>query len=296
MVERLVIALTLLVLMIPVAGFVNGKKYYPHDFFPTVTYGEPELRASIDMGVGLSSRIKTNSFPGDIIPLAGICSHHIMVWPLIDAYFTELKRHNSSISTFIILSPNHFYQGTSGISISKLPWSDGVHQTGCDQKMIGYLLKKLNLKEDPTALYMEHGIGALVPFICKYYPDSRIVPVVINKITVKVSDIRKLADRISEWMKKHPGVFVLLSTDFSHHESQEKARERDQLSEKILWAGDINYCGNIWCDNSAGIRCLFYIRKSIPLSNIHFFCHTDSDTWISRHTDDDTSYFFSFFF
>ena len=171
------------------------KGFYPHEVHPTITKLDRNMLQDVLHGDQIPKHISVQTVPQDLFPVAGTVSHHLLVAPLINNWFKELKRLRK-VSTFIIISPRHFDQGREDVSFSSLAWDAGNGRAEPDKECIAFLRNRLGLPEDPEAMHLEHGIGALLPYIIHYFPDAQIVPVVIDEHHARTDQIEKLSAAI----------------------------------------------------------------------------------------------------
>ena len=82
----------------------------------------------------------------------------------------------------------------------------------------------------------EHGIAALLPFLRRFFPDARVVPVAIS-----YNATREECDRALELLHELIGqrTLVVQSTDYSHYLPAGVARQRDQETLNIIAANDV---------------------------------------------------------
>ena len=131
----------------------------------------------------------------------------------------------------VILAPNH----TGMVSSPFAVWPDGqwlmpMGRVHVDEEFCGRLLRSCNLaKPDEDAHLREHSIEVQIPFLQAVNPDVRIVPVVVSSGELRVLQEfgRSLAGVIKETESE---VLVVASSDMTHYESQESAREKDKMA------------------------------------------------------------------
>lgn len=231
----------------------------------------------------------------NIKPRSGTVSHHLLVSPIINSWFKELKKHNNDIKNFFIISPKHTDLGYGIISLSSLDWRiTGNKSVKANKKYINKILNRLNIKEDRYAFHKEHGIGTLIPFINYYYPDARIIPIVMDEFNKQISICGKLSGIISGLMEKDDKSFLIISVDFSHRVNLSKTKKRDAITRDALNSLDPDRVNEIYSDNNVSLFTLFFTCNNLNLDANHIFCNIDSQSYIRKNLDDITSYFFTF--
>lgn len=229
--------------------------------------------------------------PPRIRPVSGTVSHHLLAATVINRWFKAL-RGLRDIRTFIIISPNHGRKGSQCISLSRDDWSTAGRRTGSNKALIRKFMDDLDAPEDKTAFENEHGIGALLPFISLYFPDTDIVPILIDEKFISMRRAHALADSIADSMRKDAGIFLILSADFSHRCSRTATDENDRWSRRSLIT--LNAEVKKISDSNAGLDILYRTCRDLGAARTHILCHTDSEKFVSAPLSDITSYFFTY--
>jgi AmmeMemoRadiSam system protein B len=251
------------------------------------------------------------------LPWAGIASHHLLAAPYIHYWF-ETLRHTGPIDTFVVLSPQHFRQGHAAIATTDRSWDTHGGPVTADRERVYRLVQESGAQIDTDAFYREHGVGTLVPFIGEYFPEAKILPIAFRSTEVDRSELERVAvaiDRISFSPDSGRRVFILLSTDFSHHRDPETTRENDQINREILLNLTPFTARLLRCDNVSGAIVLAHVmelreraRRSSATGyaapsgrcsytsapSIEIMANTDSYLIWERMPEDTTSYFFAF--
>jgi AmmeMemoRadiSam system protein B len=267
--------------------------YYPHECHPTTAMLDRDVLGDVLSREEIPEDISIQYAPGGLYPVAGAVSHHLLIAPLINLWFKELRRLRE-VSTFIIISPRHFPQGREDISFSTLPWNAGNGKVEPDGECIELLRNSVGLPEDPEAMHMEHGVGALLPYIVKYFPGARIAPVVINEQHALPKQIEKLAEALYTLIRNKSDIFLIVSIDFSHHAGRELTGQRDNKTALFLEAPSLKKLPLVYSDNNKGLRALAFLCEKLNLHTGVRLCHTNSLVYSGDGQDDITSYFFYF--
>lgn len=228
-------------------------------------------------------------------PYAGTISHHLLVLPVIGQWFFELRRLRC-IDTFIIISPGHFRQGNRPISLSSLPWRAGEAVVRVKTAYVEKIRKDLRIREDRDAMHFEHGIGALIPCLHRYFPEAEIVPIVLDETRRSMKEIGILEESIVDIMKTDPGAFLLISIDFSHGAGITTTMERDKKNEAYLRSLESEKIFHVYADNIGGLSILEKTVRSHGPADCVFLYHTDSYRFSGKQPENITSYFFTYYF
>ncbi|MFA6431221.1 MAG: AmmeMemoRadiSam system protein B [Candidatus Margulisiibacteriota bacterium] len=211
--------------------------------------------------------------------LAGILPHHFLASDMMVDFFERIKR-SEKPKTIILIGPNHFKQGNSAVSISSLPWKTpfGIVQSA-----------PLGIKEDPLAFSGEHSVGVIIPFIKYYFPESKIIPILIRG-DASLEEMQKLKNKIEKTIDEKGDVLILLSADFSHNSTAQTAEIRDKKSKAVITAMDPEQVFSAEIDCWRGLWLLISLikYKATP----HFIGHSNSERIAKLHGQKDvTSYF-----
>ncbi len=232
--------------------------------------------------------------PADFQPIAGTVSHHALASDWINAFFHDLAEARD-IDTFIIISPRHYAQGSSYISISPLPWLVDNEVVEVNQRFYDRFSQTLGLNADPWAFAGEHGIETLLPYIVHYFPDAEIMPILQKEKPLRLDILNALSGTVQEIMDDDEGAFLLISSDFSHHEGIEITHARDTRSRIFLEVIPDAFLGMLGCDNIGGMSVLQDTLQTKNYVQTVIRNHSDSLEISGEQEWDITSYFFSYF-
>jgi len=163
---------------------------------------------------------------------AGIVSHHFLAKQMIADFYNTIG--NNDISTVFLISPNHynnFYPTGILAYTSNLTWQTPFGNLLVNSKINNYLIEKKEVKSNDSLLAMEHGIYVEMPFIKKFFPNAKVVPLAVN-MGIGYDDFLLLGKEIRE-ISDDKSVLIV-SSDFSHDLSIEEAERKDKLSIEVL--------------------------------------------------------------
>jgi len=228
------------------------------------------------------------------LPWAGIVSHHTLAHEYIDAWFFNLSQARSP-KRFFIISPDHYNLSLDHYSLTTGSWDSGFGIVESDIEKVLEMTRLLEVVPGEKAFEIEHGISALIPYIKKYFPQSKVVAVVISGGSgVNTLIAGRLAGVLEKEFDKQGKKenFLLISSDFSHNGSLEETAINDLKSEQYLRNSKNVSWNTVICDNRYGIYILDRLGKKSMESRI--LSHTNSFE-ISGADKDITSYFFVYF-
>ncbi|MFA6048393.1 MAG: AmmeMemoRadiSam system protein B [Candidatus Micrarchaeia archaeon] len=131
--------------------------------------------------------------------------------------------------TFAIISPNHTGMGEA-CSLSIDDWQTPLGEVKSDTKFCHELLSASGcLKPSEEAHANEHSIEVQLPFVQKFFPGAEIAGITILQGENALEVAEDLAGALVASEKKlEQRVMVVASSDFTHYEPANVARQKDQ--------------------------------------------------------------------
>lgn len=150
--------------------------------------------------------------------VGALIPHHLLVEKHIDQFYQKLAEENSDIQTVILLSPNHLGHGRSFM------------QTTDKFASIRQLLEHSPLGLETKSFEKEHGVYIHLPFLKKYFPKAKLIPIIFKKNTPE-----NRLNILTKNLKKNitDNTLIIGSIDFTHYESEEIAVGNDNRT--ITW-------------------------------------------------------------
>lgn len=227
---------------------------------------------------------------------AGTVSHHLLVGNYIDDWFKVIAK-KQQVKTFFIICPSHYGYSVHPWSIADVAWNCGEYgKVYSDSLKVKSIVAKLNITQEPGVFVPEHGMNTLIPYVAKYFPKARIVPIAVHgEPPLDQAQAQMLCDALKPYFseKGKQENFLVLSTDFAHHGNYEGTVFKDNRSRSFFnnpTAGTWVCCG---CDNRPGVYILAKLMSEKTKAVVQY--HTNSFEVSGMDPDDITSYFFSFF-
>ena len=130
----------------------------------------------------------------------------------------------------VIFCPNHTGIGEDAAIMSsgawRMPWGD----VPVDEELAARLGTACPLlREDASAHSREHSIEVQLPFLHRFRPDVRIVPVALGHLSLE--ECRDLGESVADAIAGDPERPLLVaSSDMSHYVSDAVARKKDRLA------------------------------------------------------------------
>ena len=229
-------------------------------------------------------------------PVAGILSHHLLTAAMIDSWFRKLAELRT-VQVFFILSPAHYDISTQIYSLTYGKWKAENGTVDTENKITGSLLDSLDLKPEPDVFYNEHGILSFIWFIKKYFPKAEIAVLAYRgEPPVNMKTAEKLSETLLPYFdsKNRKKNFLLISSDFAHHNNIENTAMKDTRTRKFFENPGTDTWIFAGCDNRPGIFVLAGLSDTLNNPEMHIMYHSNSLEISGRGEDDITSYFFTF--
>jgi AmmeMemoRadiSam system protein B len=137
--------------------------------------------------------------------------------------------------TVVILGPNHHGVGARAALSPADAWLTPLGSTPLEKRLASLLMHHASiLRPDDVAHLHEHSIEVQLPFLQTIRPDVTIVPVCIG--FGDINSCQQLGSGVAAAIREFgEEVLIVASSDMTHYEPAETAREKDELAlEKFL--------------------------------------------------------------
>lgn len=222
----------------------------------------------------------------DDVVVSAVVPHHMVAGKYVANFFNRISWQKPPV--VVLIGPNHPQAGKRSIITGVQPWRtpygllsvDGDAIVSVINRSSGPLSADIKTERDlPLAaiddktLGEENSIGAVVPFIKKVWPDTKLMPFIF-KDTVTRQEIDELIDQLRSVLPK--GSIVLTSVDFSHYLPEPVASFHDELSYNVLATGDISRLNRLEVDSEPSLYFLLSYNNSVQAEQFHLASHTNS--------------------
>jgi MEMO1 family protein len=198
----------------------NGIDWHNSRFF--------EYKDAIQKAIGESDK-KNPALENQEVRI-GITSHHLpTAAPLIADLYRTLANSGGSRNTFVIIGPDHFERCPERITLGKEGFETPFGKIGIDEK-IENALESGGFRTSDQCLEGEHSIGVQSIFIKYFFPEAKIVPIILSS-SARDSEIKNLEDIL---FKNSQSLTIIISVDFSHHNDFKEAMRLDRITEKMI--------------------------------------------------------------
>ncbi len=131
-----------------------------------------------------------------------------------------------TVDTVILIGPSH-YAAFRGASV----YTDGAWRTPLGEAKINEKLARSLVDENSDVIFnreafsKEHSLEVQVPFLQQTLKEFTIVPVLIGEPTQ--ASFRRLADRLTDILRKNDRAIIIASSDLSHYHDYPTAKKMD---------------------------------------------------------------------
>ncbi len=226
-------------------------------------------------------------------PRGIILPHHAITGTEVARFYRGLSRVIHP-ETIIIIGPNHFERGTHNIQTADTCVYDTVYGTlEIDTGLVRKLIRSGAAHLCNEAFPGEHGIFFHAPFIKRFFPKAKIVPVIIKWDTT-VDELDSLARELSALVSTDS--LVLASVDFSHYCTRQSADVHDITSFTTISNFDYQGLFDLEIDSPPTIYVLEKLMAGVGCRNAVRLLHTNSDDFKKMRELKTTSHqYFAFF-
>jgi len=226
--------------------------------------------------------------------VSGVVPHHLLAKEIIEDFFQHISS-QEKVETIILLSPDHFNSGTldDDNAFITLDWESSSKKEEFDNIKIDSLLGKKLAGENKmvlnsSAIVYDHGITNLIPYIKKYFPETRFLPILIP-IDITKEQMEHLVKTID---KETPAqTIIIASVDFSHYLPPRAAGFHDKKSIRVLLNFEEDNFDDIEVDCWQALYAARLFATLRHKTAIHIIAHKNSVDFSKLYSELTTSYF-----
>ncbi|MFW6134802.1 MAG: AmmeMemoRadiSam system protein B [Elusimicrobiota bacterium] len=225
--------------------------------------------------------------------VSGVVPHHLLAKEIIEDFFESVAGQEQHPETIILLSPDHFNCSAleKDYSFISINWeTDNIKLDGisADHKLLKGLSLSNNIIPNYNAVLTEFGITNLLPFIKKYLPETKIIPVLIPG-NISREQLNHLTSTID--MFAPANTLLVASVDFSHYLPAAAAEFHDAKSIRVLLNFEENEFENIEVDSWQSLYAVRLFAKLRKSEKPIIIAHKNSVDFLPCDFNSTTSYF-----
>ncbi|MDD5110230.1 MAG: AmmeMemoRadiSam system protein B [Patescibacteria group bacterium] len=205
---------------------------------------------------------KSPAASGDFPIASGVVPHHAVAKEIIENFFSSIAAREQP-QVVVILGPDHFHitelSGKTFVSVRQ----DTRQLNGLDVDT--QLLRSLagqHLAFNSPGLSSDHAVTALLPYVAKYFPHSRVLPLLVSS-SASAADMEALMQNLH--VHAPVQTLVVASVDFSHYLPPPAADFHDVKSIAAVMDREENDFRNLEVDSWQavyGARYFAQVRKN----------------------------------
>ncbi|MBI5794587.1 AmmeMemoRadiSam system protein B [Candidatus Uhrbacteria bacterium] len=252
-VHRLCLFCTLLVLIF-LSGIVIGGSTKEK----TASQSEPGSDPVFSYGYAAMSLYERANETASEVERTGagsaIVAHHLLVADKIAQVFAALG--NGKEKIVVILSPNHFSAGRSALQTTYGSWTTPFGDVEVDSQSVDALTAAVpDLSIEPETFRDEHGVSAITPFVKTWFPNAKLVPLVIHDKATD-EEVAALASTIQDEL---PWAIVIASIDMSHYLPRHIQEYHDAVTMRSIAQGSADF--DLEIDANDVLQTLFEVNR-----------------------------------
>lgn len=160
--------------------------------------------------------------------------HHLPAAGLSIRALRRMEARDGQPDIVILLGPNHANAGPAA-AVTSARWLTPYGIVTPEEEIIE-TLAGLGLAEEGAEVFeQEHSIGAVIPWLSRFLPEAKIVPLIFHH-QYPVEKLESILEALEPWLDQ--GALLLLSVDFSHHQTRDGAEKNDRETAALLDKGD----------------------------------------------------------
>jgi len=230
--------------------------------------------------------------PLDRAPGAVILPHHAIEDLRVGGFYRALARLVQPTTVYLI-SPNHFEAGTAPVLTGEdLDFPTVWGSLGLDGARIEDLIRRGVAENLDKAFTTEHGIFFHAPFIKRFFPRARIVPLIIRWGADRAALDRLVEAIRAQWKE---GDLVIGSVDFSHYNYRDTADFHDRSSFASVSNFDYDRLFDREIDSPATVYIVERLMRDLGFGRGERVWHTNADDLTPEPAGNATSHqYFSY--
>ena len=214
-----------------------------------------------------------------------IVNHHLLAADLIAESMLTVK--DVDPETIVLISPNHFDNGSADIITSEYDFSTQEGDLLADLKTLDIL----GLYNEEAIFKYEHGIFNITSFIKKVWPDTKIISLVIKEKTA-IKELDELVENLYENLPAKS--LVIGSFDFSHYLSDSVSYYHDEQAVTVMENMSSTDVTNIDIDSQKGLYTVLELTKKLGAKSFTQVNHSSANTLLANEGEN-TSYITGYF-
>lgn len=227
------------------------------------------------------------------VPFGMIMPHHSITDKKVAGLYEEASKHKNP-SVVVVIGPNHFEKGLADIqTCSACIYDTTVGELKLEEDFIEDMVDENVAVYNDETFVEEHAFYTHAPFIKKYFPDAKIVPIAMQW-DVPIDEIKKLSTFLDNNLTEDD--LVVASVDFSHYVPEEMASFHDKASFATIANFDYPNIFDLELDSPASVYTLMDLMAKRSYVEAELMEYTNLTYFVEEHKEESTSHQYIAFF
>lgn len=216
--------------------------------------------------------------------------HHNPAAGMIITALEQVAAQDEKPDVVILLGPNHKNEGPAA-AVTKASWDTPYGLVQPERDAISALMDTGLTAEFEPVFTQEHSMGAVIPWIARFLPEARIVPLLFHW-QYPPDKLEILLETLTPWLEHNS--LLIVSADFSHHHTRDEAQERDRIFAALAEQGDwqaIARLSSDYVDCPTLVAAMIRYGISLRLAGPDVLAHTNTGFLSGASRQEVTSYF-----
>jgi AmmeMemoRadiSam system protein B len=217
--------------------------------------------------------------------LGGVAPHHNIALAMIVRFYERIS--SPEVKRVWLFSPDHFRRARRLAAVCDADWKLNMGTLRYDKDACA-ALDSLTLTENDAPMFRrEHGITIHIPLIARYFPNARVVPVVLDR---NIPDIGLIILRKKIMELIGPDDVIILSMDLSHYKTPEAMAAEDVRTLEVLREMKPLETRTLDVDASRAAALVLSLFRDMGAGIGEVLERTDSSAILGRRVESGTSY------
>jgi AmmeMemoRadiSam system protein B len=217
--------------------------------------------------------------------LGGIAPHHDLALAMIVRFYERVS--NPDVKRVWLFAPDHFRRARKLAAVCDADWKLDTGTLESDKGACAALDSLTFAESDAPMFGGEHGITIHIPLIARYFPNARVVPVVLGR---NIPDIGLIILRKKIMELIGPDDVIILSMDLSHYKTPEAMALEDERTLEVLREMKPLETTKLDVDARRAAALVLYLFRDMGASIGEVLERSDSSEALGRRVESGTSY------
>jgi AmmeMemoRadiSam system protein B len=238
--------------------------------------------------------------PAPNLIVGGIAPHHDLAIEMIINFYSALAENRSKVAKnrptdledlkvnrVFLFSPDHFKKARNFLAACPSTWKLSTGELKADPEALKELIAGTFTELRPDLFKDEHGITIHIPFIAHFFPQAKVVPIVLRSDTPDIA-LLSIRHKLSKILQ--PGDLIILSMDLSHYKTPEAMALEDIKTLEVLTHLRSFQTRTIDADAHRAAALVLLLFDDLKAREVLVLDHKDSSNFLNEEVISGTSY------